>query len=65
VEDKANNRVKIYEELKSNFLVLFAREDVMDYLKDMRKELLIEYQTVSDAKLLDSILWALYSVKNK
>jgi len=72
-EVKIKNRIDIYNELKNNFEMLLANSEINVYLKDMRKEIArateisnFEWKDtlVSDTKLLDSSLWALYdSVK--
>lgn len=69
LEAKTKNRIDIYNELKNNFEILLANPEINVYLKDMRKEIAkateisdFEWKDdlVSDTKLLDSLLWALY-----
>lgn len=66
---KIKNRIDIYNELKNNFETLLANPEINIYLKDIRKEIVkatemsnFEWKDalVSDTKLLDSSLWALY-----
>jgi hypothetical protein len=61
----------IYQELKNNFAILLADEQIKNYLKNIRQELqhkatLCKFdwfdEFISDTKLLDSSLWALYKV---
>ncbi len=68
-EARIKNRIDIYNELKNNFEMLLANSEINAYLKDMRKEIVkateisnFEWKDtlVSDTKLLDSSLWALY-----
>jgi hypothetical protein len=70
-EEKIKNRIDIYEDLKKTFKALLKNNELQNYLKGIRKEL--EHRTrldnfqwqdkyVSDAKLLDSLLWALYRI---
>jgi len=73
-EEKINNRMDIYKELKSDFSSLLKNTVIMDYLKKTREEIKNmsgkddfdwKDNLVSDTKLLDSSLWALYDfVKN-
>lgn len=69
-EERVENRMEIYEELKNNFAVLLANEEIKNYLKSTRQELESKAKIdkfnwhnkfISDTKLLDSLLWALYS----
>lgn len=73
-EEMLDNRLFIYEELKTNFKLLLKDEQVVEYLADIRQDLIKRAQQNSfkwendlifDTKLLDFILWALYSVKNE
>jgi len=70
LEEKMKNRIDIYDELKKKFITLLANNKMRIYLKDIKQELqrkseLDKFQwqdkNVSDTKLLDSLLWALYS----
>lgn len=70
-EDKMKNRIDIYEELKKIFKTFSENNEMRDYLKGIRKELEnkaridnFQWQDkyVSDTKLLDSLLWALYPI---
>jgi hypothetical protein len=60
LEDRIKNRISIYEELKTNLSLLLQDAWIQNYLKSMRDELDINSNTVSDEKLLDSLLWTLY-----
>ena len=71
LEKKIKNRIDIYDELKKKFTTLLANNEMRNYLKDIKQELqrkagLDKFQwqdkNVSDTKLLDSSLWALYSI---
>jgi len=73
-EDKLNNRKRIYLELIQRFDGLLAKPEMADCLQSARislrklfevKSLLWRDELVSDTKLLDSLLWALYSVTRK
>ena len=72
LEQRIKNRMDIYQELKNNFAILLADEQIKNYLKSLRKELqnkanLDKFnwqdKLISDTKLLDSFLWALFVVK--
>jgi len=74
LEEKVKNRIDIYNDLKNKFSKLLASVKVNSYLKDIRSELhnkasfdQFEWRDdlISDTKLLDSLLWALYSVLKK
>ena len=71
LEERIKNRMDIYQELKNNFAILLADEQIKNYLKNIRQELqhkatLCKFnwfdEFISDTKLLDSSLWALYKV---
>lgn len=73
VEEKILNRINIYEELKSRFISLLSNVKIRHYLIDMRQELkkialsdgfTWQDKLLSDPKLLDSILWAQYSIES-
>lgn len=74
LEAKVKNRISIYDELKNNFTLLLKDSRATNFLKNTRKEI-IEKSTgnnlkwkdnlVSDVKLLDSSLWALYTIREK
>jgi len=70
IEERMNNRIDIYNELKRKFNILLANTGIKNYLKSVRQELQskaeldkFDWQNkyLSDTKLLDSLLWALYS----
>ena len=74
LEERIKDRIDIYKELKNKFNVLLTSVEVSDYLKGFRKELqnrarLDKFnwqdKLVLDTKLLDSLLWALYSILKK
>ena len=57
----------IYEELMQDFKTLLVNDKIIEYLKNIRKELqskskLDQFHCISDAKLVDSLLWAFYSI---
>lgn len=69
LEAKIKNRIDIYNELKNNFDLLLKNPEIISCLKDIRQEIYeatiadrFEWKDnfVSDTKLLDSSLWALY-----
>ncbi len=71
LEERIKNRIDIYEELKNRFNMLLANVEIRYYLKDVRQELQSKAELdkfnwqdkyISDTKLLDSSLWALYSI---
>lgn len=71
-EIKIENRKQIYQALKEDFKILLKDNDLKRYLVEMRKDLKNktvikgfkwEDKKISDVKLLDSSLWALYKVK--
>lgn len=74
LETKIENRIEIYKELNNKFEILLRNREIVNCLEIMRRELSKTAKSggfnwkdnlVSDAKLLDSSLWALYdSVKN-
>ncbi|OGD31503.1 hypothetical protein A3C91_01310 [Candidatus Azambacteria bacterium RIFCSPHIGHO2_02_FULL_52_12] len=64
-EARIQNRVDIYNELKKRFDVLLENSDIRAYLDDIRRKLNTEYKQISNAKLLDSSLWALYTICSK
>lgn len=72
LEKKIINRIEIYNILKSKYKLLLSNTYIIKYLKDIRKELRTKAKLdkftwqdnlLSNTKLLDSTLWALYSVK--
>lgn len=74
LEAKIKNRVDIYNELKNNFILLLKDQRIIDFLQDIRKDIYKESSKnnfewksglVSDVKLLDSLLWALYDSLRK
>lgn len=74
LEVKIKNRIDIYSELKNNFGLLLKNPEIVSRLKDIRKEIFKATTTdnfewkdnlVSDTKLLDSSLWALYDFMRK
>ena len=62
LEDKVRNRVAIYKELKLRFSELLTDKTIVEYLKNAKKESGLENESITNTKLLDSILWALYSL---
>ncbi|MCD5424935.1 MAG: hypothetical protein LRZ92_00565, partial [Methanosarcinaceae archaeon] len=65
LEERIKNRMDIYQELKNNFAILLADEQIKNYLKNIRQELqhkatLCKFnwfdEFISDTKLLDSSL---------
>ncbi len=73
LEEKISNRLDIYDELKSRFNSLSSNDKIQRYLIDIRKDLkkvalsdnfAWQDKLLSDHKLLDSALWALYSIKS-
>ncbi len=67
LEERIKNRLDIYEELMQDFKTLLVNDKIIEYLKNIRKELqskskLDQFRCISDAKLLDSLLWAFYSI---
>ena len=74
IEERIKNRIDIYIELKNNFVLLLKDQTVIDFLQDMRKEIHKESaqnnfewknSLVFDVKLLDSSLWALYTIRKE
>lgn len=67
LEDRIQNRNSIYKELQSKISNLLQDEEVLNRAKILRTKIEGEKgisQNITDEKLLDSILWALYSVLN-
>ena len=73
LEEKISNRLGIYDELKSQFISLMSNNKIRHYLIDIRQKLKKvassegfnwQDKLLSDPKLLDSTLWALYSIKS-
>lgn len=73
-EIRIKNRIDIYNELKNDFALLLENSKIGSYLKDIRGEIYKSATTnhfewkdnlVSDTKLLDSSLWALYDFIRK
>ncbi len=74
LEAKIKNRIDIYSELKHNFGLLLKNPEIVSLLKSIRNEIFKATTTdnfewkdslVSDTKLLDSSLWALYDFMKK
>lgn len=74
LETKVKNRISIYDELKNNFTLLLKNSQTTNFLENIRKEINekstennLEWKNnlVSDVKLLDSSLWALYTIREK
>lgn len=74
LEVRIKNRVSIYNELKDNFALLFKDSKTINFLENIRKEIDVKStennlgwknNLVSDVKLLDSSLWALYTIRKK
>jgi len=73
-EEKINNRMNIYKELKNDFALLLKNTIIINHLKKIREEIKnmsgkddFDWRDnlVSDTKLLDSSLWAVYDfIKN-
>jgi len=73
-KEMLNNRLFIYKELKNNFELLLRDAQIIECITDIRQNLIQRAQEdnfkwkndlISDTKLLDFMLWALYSVKNE
>lgn len=73
-EIRIKNRISIYNELKDDFKLMLNDSRYNIYLKDLRKKIPEEHNSdnfkwrdnlVSDIKLLDSALWALYTIRKK
>ena len=64
IEDRIRDRVAIYNELREKFGVLLSHPAIWAYLEEVRRTLGL-FPDVSDAKVLDSLLWALYVVTKK
>jgi len=73
-EKKIENRIQIYDELKKNIGLLLADSKVRDFINSFRHELNLKAalekfswqdKLISDVKLLDSLLWALYQIVQK
>ena len=69
-EEKIKNRIDIYKTLKEKFDILLADVEIKNFITSVRQELQnkavlnkFNWQNkyISDTKLLDSLLWALYS----
>ncbi|MFH0854392.1 MAG: hypothetical protein V1891_02785 [bacterium] len=69
-EEKIKNRVDIYKTLKEKFDILLSDIEIKDFINSVRQELqnkaslnkfFWQNKNISDTKLLDSLLWALYS----
>lgn len=70
-EEKIKNRIDIYKVLKEKFNVLLADVEIRNYINNVRQELqnkaklngfLWQNKYISDTKLLDSLLWALFPI---
>jgi len=59
-----DDRVAIYNELQEKFGVLLSHPAIWAYIEEVRRTLGL-FPDVSDAKVLDSLLWALYAVTKK
>lgn len=69
-EEKIRDRIDIYKALKEKFKILLADVEIKDFINSVRQELqnkailnkfLWQNKYISNTKLLDSMLWALYS----
>jgi len=69
-EEKIKNRIDIYKTLKEKFDILLADVEIKNFITSIRQELqnkaelnkfIWKNKYISDTKLLDSLLWALYS----
>lgn len=75
LEEKIQNRISIYNELKECFKILLGNIEIKNYLKDIRQDFCSRTKQVgfdwkdnliSDTKLLDSLLWVLHTIlRNK
>ncbi|MFA5128015.1 MAG: hypothetical protein WC457_03385 [Patescibacteria group bacterium] len=74
LDEKINNRLEIYGELRNRFNILLNNDKVIDLLIKFRKEFQQkalrenfkwQNEMLSDVKLLDSILWSLYRLIKK
>lgn len=74
IEERIKNRIDIYQELKDNFAELLANKQIRNYLKNIRQESQNKAKFdkfnwhdkfISNTKLLDSLLWALYKILEK
>ena len=72
-EEKIKNRIDIYKTLKEKFDILLADAEIRNFIASIRQELqnkaelnkfIWQNKYISDTKLLDSLLWALYSSLN-
>lgn len=72
LDAKVKNRISIYDELKDDFALLLRDSRITNFLENIRKEIdekstenNLEWKNnlVSDVKLLDSSLWALYIIR--
>jgi len=72
LEEKITNRIAVYKKLQEDSKKLLEDSEIKDCLGHIRKELndkeerenfLWRDELVSEEKLLDSVLWALYTVK--
>jgi len=70
-EEKIKNRIDIYKALKGKFDILLADIEIRNYINSVRQELenkaelnkfFWQNKYISDTKLLDSLLWALYPI---
>lgn len=71
LDRRISNRMDIYDELKSRFISLSSNAKIKKYMLDIRQKLgkvaladNFNWQNnmLSDIKLLDSAIWALYSI---
>lgn len=69
LEERIKNRLDIYKELKNTTEELLANDKIKNYLKSIRQEMrrtpgydnfTWQDKDISDVKLFDSLLWALY-----
>lgn len=74
LENKIDNRAEIYENLKNNFAELLSDKEIKNFINNTRKKLFEQAEMenfawkdelISDTKMLDSLLWALYCFKYK
>ncbi|MEK7104315.1 MAG: hypothetical protein AAB842_02860 [Patescibacteria group bacterium] len=73
-EERIQNRISIYDELKECFKILLGNAEIKNYLKYIRqdfssraKQTSFDWKDnfISDTKLLDSLLWALHTILKK
>jgi len=71
LKEKIQNRIFIYEGIRQNYKDFLENEEIKQYLKNIRKEIANsaskdhfkwDDSLISNTKLLDSLLWALYFI---